>query len=216
MPGMKWKETLTFLRATSSAPSLVGAIAPSGAALARLITSEIGCGSGQIVEFGPGTGVITQALLDQGVRERDLTLVECCSEFARLLEERFPEARVLRLDAGRLHRHNLFRDGSVGAIVSGLPLLNMSPRKSFSIVRGAFRWLDPCGAFYQFTYGPRCPVPEAFLDRLGLRATFLGRALVNLPPASVYRITNRKFSGPAMGSGAVGKRERKVGIALGG
>ncbi|HUX45707.1 MAG TPA: rRNA adenine N-6-methyltransferase family protein [Terracidiphilus sp.] len=194
---MKWKETLTFLRATGSAPGLVGAIVPSGAALARLITSEIGCGSGHVVEFGPGTGVFTRALLDQGVREKDLTLVEYRSDFAKLLQERFPEAQVLRMDAGRLHRDFLLCEGSVGVIVSGLPLLNMSPRKSFSILSRAFRCMEPCGVFYQFTYGPRCPVPQSFLDRLGLRATCLGRALVNLPPASVYRITNRELPGLA-------------------
>ena len=90
LAGHERKETLTFLRATGSAPGLVGAIAPSGAALARLITSEIGCGSGHVVEFGPGTGVFTRALLDQGMREKDLTLVEYRSDFAKLLQERFP------------------------------------------------------------------------------------------------------------------------------
>jgi phosphatidylethanolamine/phosphatidyl-N-methylethanolamine N-methyltransferase len=192
---MKLKETLMFLRATGSAPSLVGAIAPSGAALARLITSEIGCGSGHVVEFGPGTGVFTRALLDQGVREKDLTLVEYRSDFAQLLQERFPKARVLRMDAVWLYPDKLFCNGLAGAVVSGLPLLSMSPRKSFSILSRAFRCMQPYGVFYQFTYGPRCPVPKTFLDRLGLRATCLGRALVNLPPASVYRIASRELPG---------------------
>jgi phospholipid N-methyltransferase len=160
-----------------------------------LITSEIRHDSGHIVEFGPGTGVFTQALLAQGVREKDLTLVEYRSDFAKLLQERFPEARVLRMDAGSLHKHDLSHDGSVGAIVSGLPLLNMSDRKIVSILSRAFRYMRPSGAFYQFTYGPRCPVPRKFLDRLGLRATFLGRALGNLPPAAVYRITKLELSG---------------------
>ncbi len=35
------------------------------------------------------------------------------------------------------------------------------------------------------------PVPRTILDRLGLKATRVGRALRNLPPASVYRITER-------------------------
>src|SRR5271163_566814 len=67
IPRMKLKERLTFLRALSADPGLVGAIAPSGPALARLITSEIRHDSGHIVEFGPGTGVFTRALLAQGV-----------------------------------------------------------------------------------------------------------------------------------------------------
>ncbi len=185
---MRWRENLTFLRATRSELGLVGAIAPSGPALTRLMTSEIGRHSGLVVELGPGTGVFTRALLKRGVREKDLTLVECCREFAEMLQEQFPEARVLQADAGRLRRQELFQVGAVGAIVSGLPLLNMSTPRILTILRRAFRWMRPGGAFYQFTYGPRCPVPKRCLERLGLRATCTGRALVNLPPASVYRI----------------------------
>ena len=193
-PDIKWpdahiKDTLTFLRAITSDPSQVGAIAPSGPALARLITSEIGSHSGPIIELGPGTGVFTQALLDQGVRESDLTLVETSPEFARLLTRRFPAARVLQMDARHLHRRNLFPECSIGAVVSGLPLLNISPPRVLALLRGAFRCMQPNGAFYQFTYGPLCPVPKPCLERLGLQSTCLGRVLNNFPPASVFRIT---------------------------
>jgi phospholipid N-methyltransferase len=193
-PDIKWpdahiKDTLTFLRAITSDPSQVGAIAPSGPALARLITSEIGSHSGPIIELGPGTGVFTQALLDQGVRERDLTLVETCPQFAKLLRERFPAASVLQMDARHLHRRNLFPQNSIGAVVSGLPLLNLSPPRVLALLRGAFRCMQPGGAFYQFTYGPLCPVPKPCLDRLNLKSTCLGRVLNNFPPASVFRIT---------------------------
>lgn len=193
IPWTGWKETLTFLRATRADTSRVGAIAPSGPTLARLMTRDIGRHSGLVVELGPGTGVLTRALLKQGVREKDLTLVECCQEFAVMLRKKFPEARVLEMDAGRLHQHEPFLEGAVGAIVSGLPLLNMSPPSVLRILRGAFRWMRPSGAFYQFTYGPRCPVSKLCLERLGLGALCTGRALVNLPPASVYRI--RKMAG---------------------
>lgn len=186
---MRWRDNLTFLRATGSDPGIVGAIAPSGPALTRLMTREIGGHSGLVVELGPGTGVFTRALLEQGVREKDLTLVECCEQFAVMLQEKFPGARVLQMDAGRLHQHEFFREGTVGATVSGLPLLNMSPARILRILRRAFQWMRPSGAFYQFTYGPRCPIPKPCLERLGLSATCTGRALANLPPASVYRIS---------------------------
>ena len=188
IPSTRWNEALTFLRATRADTSRVGAIAPSGPTLTRLMTRDIGRHSGLVVELGPGTGVFTRALLKQGVREKDLTLVECCQEFALMLREKFPEARVLQMDAERLHRHEPFLEGGVGAIVSGLPLLNMSPSSVLRILRGAFQWIRPSGAFYQFTYGPRCPVPKRCLERLGLSASCTGRTLVNLPPASVYRI----------------------------
>ncbi len=182
-------DTLRFLQAWMADPAAVGAISPSSDALAELMTAEIGPETGPVLELGPGTGVFTAALLARGVREADLTLVEFGSDFAVLLQARFPQARVLWMDAGRLA--TLDPHAPVGAVVSGLPLLNMGPRKTMAILKGAFGLLRPRGAFYQFTYGPRCPVPRPLLDRLGLKATLVGRAFRNLPPAAVYRITER-------------------------
>jgi hypothetical protein len=60
--------------------------------------------------------------------------------------------------------------------------------------------MRPDGAFYQFTYGPRCPVSPLILDRLGLQAEHIGRALANLPPAGIYRISRRQAR--RLGAGA--------------
>jgi len=94
------------------------------------------------------------------------------------------------MDASRLR--NLEFQTTVDAVISGLPLLSMPTRKIMFILEGAFSHLKEGGAFYQFTYGPRCPVARPILERLGLRATLIGRAMLNIPPASVYRITRRR------------------------
>ena len=185
---------LSFFTAWMAAPGRVGAIAPSGAALAELITRDITADTGPVLELGPGTGAFTYQLLKRGLRQQDLTLVEYGSEFMRLLQLRFPGARVLWMDAGRLASERLFEGAPVGAVVSGLPLLNMSPRKIISIVGGAFSYVRPGGSFYQFTYGMRCPVRRPILDRLGVRATLVDRAILNMPPAAVYRLTRRPQS----------------------
>jgi phosphatidylethanolamine/phosphatidyl-N-methylethanolamine N-methyltransferase len=187
-------DVLPFFREWTLDPSRVGAIAPSGKALSDLITRDIANLGAPILELGAGTGVFTRALLARGVKEENLTLVEYGSDFVRLLQANFPSARVMWMDAARLGHQPIFDGAPVGAVVSGLPLLNMSPRKIVAILTGAFGYLQPGGAFYQFTYGPRCPVPRPYLDRLGLKATFMGRALLNVPPAAVYRITRRKPS----------------------
>lgn len=184
-------DALSFFRAWISNPLQVAAIAPSSAALAELMTREISAESGPVLELGPGTGVFTRALLARGVRESDLTLIEHGADFARLLNHRFPSARVRWMDAARLARANLFDGAPVGAVVSGLPLLSMKPRKVVGVLIGAFGCMQLGGAFYQFTYGPNCPVPRRVLDRLGLKAVRIGRALVNVPPAAVYRISRR-------------------------
>lgn len=181
-----------FFWSWTSDPLRVAAIAPSGESLARVMTREIRPDDGPVLELGAGTGVFTRALLAQGVRESDLTLVEYGSDFMRMLQIRFPQARVLWMDASQLGQYDLFPEANVGAVVSGLPLLSMSPRKVMSILNGAFSTMRPTGAFYQFTYGPRCPVPRPILDRLGLKAARVGGTVRNLPPAAVYRITRRQ------------------------
>ncbi|TIT80529.1 MAG: phospholipid methyltransferase, partial [Mesorhizobium sp.] len=56
--------------------------------------------------------------------------------------------------------------------------------------------LKPGGAFYQFTYGPRCPVARPILEGLGLSATHIGRTMLNVPPAAVYRIVRHPARAP--------------------
>jgi phospholipid N-methyltransferase len=73
-------------------------------------------------------------------------------------------------------------------VVSGLPLLSMPAKMVSAILAGSFAHLRDDGCFYQFTYGPRCPVPGKVLDELGLQAMHIGRTLRNIPPAAVYRI----------------------------
>jgi phospholipid N-methyltransferase len=183
---------LRFFRSWVANPLRVAAVAPSGETLCRLMTKEISSSDGPVLELGPGTGAFTRALLGRGIEESNLTLVEFAPEFARLLELRFPQARVFRMDAAQLGGRELFLGVTVGAVVSGLPLLSMPPRKVIAILSGAFSYVRPNGAFYQFTYGPRCPVPRPILDRLGLKARHIGGTVRNIPPAAVYRITRRR------------------------
>ena len=191
---IRMPDMLSFLQAWASDPLRVAAIAPSGEALADLITREITPDNRPVLELGPGTGVFTRALLGRGLKAEDLTLVEYGAKFAELLQMRFPGARILRMDAARLDQRHLFEGPPFGAVVSGLPLLSMPPKKIFAIVAAAFHTLRQGGAFYQFTYGLSCPVPRRILDRLGLKAACVGRAYLNIPPAAVYRITRRQPS----------------------
>lgn len=195
---MSIAETMGWMRAWISDPLRVGAVVPSSRSLARLITSGISSANAPVIELGAGTGAFTRALLARGLDERQLVLIEGDAAFADLLAVRFPRACTLQMDAAELRTVKLFGDHAAGAVVSGLPLLSMPPKKVIATLEGAFMHLRTGGAFYQFTYGPRCPVRRTLLDRLGLKAVRIGRTVANLPPATVYRICRRPGRKPAV------------------
>jgi len=185
-------DKLSFFLHWLSDPLQTGAVAPSSPALAAAMTAEIAPEIAPVIELGPGSGALTRALLDRGIPPQQLALIEQSPRFAYALRERFPDIRVLCADAVALDLIDVFPGERAGAVVSGLPLRLMPAYKVSAILASAFTRLRPGGAFYQFTYGWRSPVPRAILDRMGLTATLIGRTLVNIPPAAVYRIARRR------------------------
>lgn len=106
--------------------------------------------------------------------------------FATLLRERYPSATLIEGDVQHLA---LPAVKSVGAAISGLPLLSMPAQTVRTILASVFHHLAEDGSLFQFTYGPRCPVSPQVLGELGLKASFRRWVPLNLPPASVYRIS---------------------------
>lgn len=177
-----------FARAWFADPRRVGAIAPSGRSLARLITRQLDETSGPVIEIGPGTGVFTDAILACGIPPEQLTIVERSAPLARMLRNKFPAVRVIEADASTLHG-TIYGIGGAGAVISGIPILTMPDPDTRTLLRFLFNELRAGGAFYQFTYGMRCPIRRAVLDSLGLHADRVGSTMRNLPPATVYRIS---------------------------
>lgn len=184
-------ERFAFFKAWLAAPLRVASIVPSSTRLAAAMTREVSAATGPILELGPGTAVFTRALLARGVAEEDLVLVESGPEFIGTLRQQFPKATLLATDAAMLDAVRPFDAQKAGAAISGLPLLAMPARKVAAILHGVFGQMRAGGALYQFTYGPRSPVPRRLLDSLDLRAERICTVYANLPPASVYRITAR-------------------------
>ena len=184
-------EFTTFAKAWLRSPLKVGAVFPSGAVLARAITSEINEATGSVLELGPGTGVFTRALLAKGVASENLTLLEYDAKLAKLLCVRFPEVRIVSACATKLDSLGLYDEKGVGAIVSGLPLLSMPHGTIHRILEGAFSQLSETGAIYQFTYRPLCPVPRKVMKALDLQSVCTSFSMRNLPPAWVFAIRKR-------------------------
>jgi phospholipid N-methyltransferase len=157
-----------FVKGWIRNPLAIGALAPSGKALAKLMAKDVGAGS-RVVELGAGTGTVTAALLAKGVAPADLHLVEA--------------------DALELERP--LEAAAFDFVISGLPLLCFSPDKRSRLLRQGLRLLKPHGKMHQFTYAGRCPIDRAARAELRVDSVLLGIAALNLPPAFVYRFTHR-------------------------
>lgn len=173
-----------FLKSWLENPLKTGAVVPSGKALAAKMAAVVDpVVPGPIVELGPGTGPVTQALLARGIAPSRLILVEYSSDFSKLLRQRFPGVTVIQGDAYALadtlkpHLHE-----PVAAIVSSLPLLTRPDAQRSSLLEAAFNMLLPGSPFVQFTYMNASPVPLSD----GFEAVVSRRIWKNLPPARVW------------------------------
>lgn len=166
-------------------PRRVGAIAPTSVGMARKLASVIRPESGlPVLELGPGTGVITQAILDRGIRPENLVSVEFSESFLPDLKQRFPGVKFVHGDA--FHISQIARDLGIDkfdAVISALPLLNFPEDQRAVLIKEILCHLAPGRPMIQFSYGLSPPVP-AHPGRFSVR--HLTTVLRNLPPARLW------------------------------
>ena len=158
---------------------------PSGRVLARTMASYVDVESdAPVVELGPGTGAITNALIARGVDQKRLVLVEYNPGFCALLRDRYPQAKIIQGDAYRL-RDSLREvlGAPASAVVSGLPLVTKPMQTRLRLIRDAFLALAPGAPFVQFTYSVAPPIPRSLP---GVSTEASERVWINLPPARVW------------------------------
>ena len=178
-------DVIRFLRSFVTAPMRTGAQWPSGKALSRAMAQAVDLAvPGPIIELGPGTGVVTEALLARGVPPERLIMIEFSAQFVKLLSQRYPNVRLIHGDAYALDDHvRRLGLGPPAAVVSSLPLLTQPPARRLELLRAALRLMNPAGVFVQFTYFRDSPIP---IDGLGVATTVSPRIWLNLWPALVY------------------------------
>jgi phosphatidylethanolamine/phosphatidyl-N-methylethanolamine N-methyltransferase len=178
-------DEVQFLRSWLEKPLSTGAVTPSGPALARTMASYVDPrGAGPVVELGPGTGPVTEALVAHGVDPARLVLVEFNPTFCRLLRARFPQATVVQGDAYGLRRllGGILREPA-DAVVSGLPLVTKPLKTRLRLLFDAVNLMTPGAPFVQFTYAVLPPIPKGLA---GLSAEPSELIWLNLPRARVW------------------------------
>ena len=176
-------DNFRFLKALITRPKTVGAVIPSSPALARAMARQIDPAASPVLEIGPGTGVISEAILERGVPPSRLTLVEYDEELAAHLAARFPRVQVIQGDAFDLD-HTLRGHNGVpfSAIVSSLPLLNHPMARRLAYMEALTTRLAPGAPLIQFSYGNHAPV----VPPPGFAVVRTAQVWANIPPARVW------------------------------
>lgn len=181
----KFDDELRFFRGWMDRPKAVGAILPTSAVTARRMASVIEPGSGlPVLELGPGTGVITRAILERGVVPEKLYSIEYSRDFVRHLRAEFRDVNILRGDAFNV-------DSALGdkaeltfdCVISAVPLLSFSSERRVQFVDDMLGRIPQGRPMVQITYGPMSPVPAGHGDYVVEHFDFVFR---NIPPAQLW------------------------------
>jgi len=188
----KFNDEIRFFKGWMDRPRTVGSIVPTSSVTARRMASIVDPASGlPVLEVGPGTGVITRAILGRGIPPGSLVAVEYCAEFVGHLRRAFPGVNVIEGDAFDLDRT---LGGLAGqrfdCVVSGVPLLNFPVARRIHYIDCLLGRIPHGRPVVQLTYGPKSPVPPGYGDYTVERFDFVIR---NIPPTQlwIYRRTPR-------------------------
>ncbi len=191
---MARKHSLRFLQEFFLRPGATGAIAPSSNALAREMVAWLEFDSANaVVEYGPGTGAFTEAVLVQLRPRCSFFMIELNPLFVEILQIRYPERNIYEASVGDV-RTLCDRQGirQVDCVVSGLPWASFSDVMQTQYLDAMMTVLRPGGQFVTFAYlqGLMLPAGRRFRRKLNkyFSEVTCGRTVwLNLPPALVYR-----------------------------
>lgn len=177
-----------FLVAAMRSPFKIGGFLPSSKRLAQAMASGVDLHKpGAVVELGAGTGVVTHALLQAGVKPENLVVIERDENLYTLIRKHFAQLNILCADAIELDSV-LAAIGvtQVNAVVSSLPFLVMPREVRNAIQRQMAKVIGQDGVIIQFTYGPKSPITSTQMRKNGLQGKRHKLVVANVPPAHVW------------------------------
>jgi phosphatidylethanolamine/phosphatidyl-N-methylethanolamine N-methyltransferase len=181
----KFDDELKFFKGWIDKPKAVGAIMPTSSVTARRMASVIDTGSGlPVLELGPGTGVITKAILARGVKPENLYAIEYPHDFVHHLRSLFPRVNVIEGDAFNLSKTLGDKAGlKFDSVVSAVPLLNFPVSRRIAYLDDLLDRLPQGRPVVQLTYGPLSPIPAGRGNYTVEHFDFIIR---NIPPTRLW------------------------------
>ncbi|MEN9699509.1 MAG: rRNA ((1402)-N(4))-methyltransferase [Bacteroidota bacterium] len=180
----------SFLREFFKANKMVGSILPSSRFLSKKMLRPIQFDSAAvIVEFGPGTGVFTKALLSQMGPKCQLVVIELNDAFYQRLKRQFHDPRLHLIHGSASDLGNILKQlqlGKADYILSSLPLTNFPQELRNAILTEAKTQLSMKGLYIQFQYsrGLKSLYAQHF------KHVSLDYTALNVPPAYIYTCSN--------------------------
>ncbi len=187
---------IKFIKEFILSPRKTGAIAPSSAELAKTITDSANVSMAKtVVEFGSGTGVFTERILQKIGDETIFFALEINPSFVKKTKQRCPGAIVYQDWATNVKKY-LEEHGQehCDCIVSGLPWTLFKEEEQEQLLSVISESLRPNGSFVSFTYlgGHLSQGGRRFKKSLPNHFSQISRSKMvwnNLPPAFVYSCT---------------------------
>lgn len=181
----KFDEEIRFFKGWQRDKKGVGALVPTSSVTARRMASVIDTSSGlPVLELGAGTGVITKAILERGVKPCDLVSIEYAPHFCDLLRKRFADVDIRNGDAFELDSVLDDRRGQMfDTVVSAVPMLSFPLERRISLMKDLLSRVPRGRPVVQITHGPLSPLPA--MPAL-YTITHLDFVVRNLPPAQLW------------------------------
>jgi phosphatidylethanolamine/phosphatidyl-N-methylethanolamine N-methyltransferase len=186
--GRKFDEEIRFFKGWIDGPKRVGAILPTSGITARRMASVITPKSGlPVLELGPGTGIITKAILQRGISPENLVSIEFSTDFFQHLTRNFPGVHFINGDAFDLQNTlGSFKDVQFDAVISAIPLLSFPMERRIALLEDLLDRMPQGRPVMQITYGPVSPI-VARPDRY--RIKHFDFVVRNIPPAQLWIYT---------------------------
>jgi len=167
-------------------PRDVGAIMPSSKKLSRKMVENINFNSAKyIVEYGPGTGVFTDKLIEKRNKNTIILIIESNNEFYNLLKDKFKEEKnlfIINDSAENVDKHlQIHNISDVDYVISGLPFASLPKNVSCSILNKTNKILKKEGKFITFQY---TLLKKEFINQY-FKKIDIKREFANIPPAYI-------------------------------
>ena len=184
---------VSFLAEFIQKPFVTGSLIPSSSHLARRIVDGAQVPDADVVlEYGPGTGAVTEYILEELQPHAQFAAIEINPQFAAMFRSEYPGIRVFEDSAENVRAIcDSMQVQSVDCVISGLPWALFPQSLQVSMLDQMMSVLRPGGRFatFEYVHSMALPAQRKFARLLPDYFNTVSKSPIewrNLPPAFVF------------------------------